>query len=80
MLDGMWTFLLVGGFGAIGAAAAVGTLTALVSYWRTGNWPGQEPGVPVSTGRIVGLWVRVVVGLAVAAWATVSLVNDGLLL
>lgn len=79
MLDGMWTFLLVGTLGAIGAALSLGTLAALVRWRRTGEWPGQPDAAEVSTGRIVGLWVRVVLGAAVAAWAVVSLANDGLL-
>ena len=79
-MDGMWTFLLVGGFGAIGAAMALGTLAALVRYHRTGAWPGVEDGADVSTGRIVGLYVRVVVGLVLAIIAWVTLSDRGLIL
>lgn len=80
MLDGMWTFLLVGSFGAVGAAMALGTLAALVRYHRTGVWPGTEEAAEISTGRLVGLYVRVVVGAAVAVAAWVSLSARGLVL
>lgn len=79
MLDGMWTFLLVGCFGAIGAALCLGTLAALVRFHRTGRWPGPEAAAEISTPRLLLLWLRVVVGGAVAAWAFVSLARDGLL-
>ncbi len=79
MLDGMWQFLLVGSFGAIGAALAIGTGAALVRWYRTKQWPGQDPGMEVTTGRIVGLWLRVIVGAAIAGYAVVSLSRNGLL-
>lgn len=77
---GMWTFLLVGGFGAVGAAMALGTLAALVRYHRTGTWPGTEDAAEISTGRLVGLYARVVVGAVVAVIAWVSLSARGLVL
>ena len=80
MLDGMWTFLLVGGFGAVGAAMALGTLAALVRYHRTGAWPGADDTADVTTGRLVGLYLRVVVGAVLAVVATVSLSARGLIL
>lgn len=76
-MDGMWTFLLVGGFGAVGAALAVGTLAALVRWYRTGTWPDGTG--EASTGRLVGLWLRVIAGAVVASWAVISLSRDGLL-
>lgn len=76
----MWTFLLVGGFGAVGAAMALGTMAALVRYHRSGAWPGQEDATDVTTGRLVGLYVRVIVGLVLAIVAYVSLANRGLVL
>lgn len=79
MLDGMWTFLLVGSFGAVGAALSLGTLAALVRWHRTGEWAGQESAAEISTGRLVALWLRVIAGAAVATWAIVTLANDGLL-
>ncbi len=80
MLDGMWTFLLVGSFGAVGAAMALGTIAALVRYHRTGVWPGNDEAAEVSTGRLVGLYLRVVVGLVLAVVAWVSLSARGLIL
>lgn len=77
-MDGMWTFLLVGGFGAIGAAMALGTVAALVRYHRSGSWPGQEDAAEVTTGRLVGLYLRVIVGLVLAVVAYVSLADRGL--
>lgn len=79
MLDGMWQFLLVGSFGAIGAALAIGTGAALIRWYRTKQWPGQDPGVEVTTSRIVGLWLRVIVGSVIAGYAVVSLSRSGLL-
>ncbi len=80
MLDGMWTFLLVGGFGAIGAAMALGTVAALVRYHRTGAWPGTDDTADVTTGRLVGLYLRVIVGTVLAVVAWVSLSRQGLLI
>lgn len=79
-MDGMWTFLLVGGFGAVGAAMALGTMAALFRYHRSGVWPGQQDAADVTTGRLVGLYVRVIVGLVLAIVAYVSLANRGLVL
>lgn len=79
-MDGMWTFLLVGGFGAVGAAMALGTLAALVRYHRTGTWPGSEDAAEITTGRLVGLYVRVVVGAVLGVYAFISLSNQGLIL
>lgn len=77
-MDGMWTFLLVGGFGAVGAAMALGTVAALIRYHRSGAWPGQEDTADVTTGRLVGLYLRVIVGLVLAVVAYVSLADRGL--
>lgn len=74
-----WQFLLIGSLGAVGAALAVGTIAALLRYHRTGTFPGQDDVADVSTARIVGLWLRVLVGLAVAGYAVVTLADAGLL-
>lgn len=75
-----WQFLLIGSFGAVGAALAVGTLAALVRYYRTGTFPDHENDpAPVTKGRLVALWLRVVTGAAVAVYAVVSLADAGLL-
>lgn len=75
-----WHFLVVGSLGAIGAALAVGTLAALVRYFRTGRFPDAENDPsPVTTGRLVGLWLRVALGLGVAVYAVVSLASADLI-
>lgn len=73
-----WTFLLIGSLGAVGAALAVGTLGALLRYHRTGALPGDDADGGVTTGRMVVLWVRVVLGLALAAVGGWLLVRLGL--
>lgn len=73
-----WRFLLIGSVGAVGAALAVGTVAALVRYHRTGSFPGRED-VEVPPARLVGLYLRVLVGVAVAVWGAVSLAEAGLL-
>lgn len=76
----MWTFLLVGTFGAVGAALAVGTLGALVRYHRTGTFPARDgEEVTPSTGAVVGLWGRVLIGATIATYALVTLNDRGLL-
>ncbi len=76
----MWTFLLVGTAGAIGAALALGTMAAILRYRRTGAFPGADGGqVEPTRGQVVGLWVRVAVGGAVFVWAVASLQSRGLL-
>lgn len=77
----MWTFIWVGTFAAVGAALAVGTGAALIRYYRRGGFP-DEDGVTAepTRGHLIGLWLRVVVGLAVAGWGLVTLVERGLLL
>lgn len=77
-MDRMWTFLLVGSLGAVGAAMAVGTLAALVRYHRTGEWPGSDESADISTGRLVALYLRVLVGLSVAGYALITLDAAGL--
>ncbi|MFP5310610.1 MAG: hypothetical protein ACLGIR_13650 [Actinomycetes bacterium] len=82
MGDSSWTFLVIGGFGAVGAALALGTAAALLRFHRTGAFPGADPSQEpqeVSTGRIVALWVRVVVGAVLATYALVTLGQRGLL-
>lgn len=77
----MWTFILVGTLAAVGAALATGTLAALVRYHRHGGFPDEE-GVEAepTTGHLVGLWIRVAVGTAVAVWGVLTLMRRGLLL
>lgn len=69
-----WQFLLLGTFGAVGLALAVGTLAALAQYRRNGHFPNAEPGdPPPSRGQFIGLWARVVVGIGLAIAGFVSL-------
>ena len=72
-----WVFLLVGGVGAVGAAMVVGTLAALLQLRRTGSLPGQPDGAEPPPGTVRAMWVRVVVGAAVAATCLASLVSQG---
>jgi hypothetical protein len=74
-----WGFLLFGSVGAVGAALAFGTLAALLRYHRTGAFPGHEPGEVITRGRYVRLWLRVVVGLAVAAYGVYVVDASGVL-
>lgn len=77
-----WTFLFVGSLAAVGAALAGGTAAALLRYYRTGRFPGEDDTHAqrdVSAGHLVGLWLRVVVGAGVAVWGIVSLAGSGLL-
>lgn len=77
-----WTFLIVGSLAAVGAALAGGTAAALVRYHRTGRFPGEDDTHAqreVSTAHLVGLWLRVAIGVAVAVWGTASLLGSGLL-
>lgn len=73
-----WAFLLVGTFAAVGAALALGTLAALLRYHRTGTFPGDGP-QEVTTGRLVALWSRVVVGAVLAVVGVIALNRAGLL-
>ena len=74
-----WAFLIVGSFAAVGAALALGTLAALVRYHRTGTFPGTDAPAEVSTGRYVGMWLRVAIGVVLAMLGVVALVRAGLL-
>jgi hypothetical protein len=86
-MDPSLAYLLIGSFGAVGAALAVGTLGALVRYHRTGAFPGAQrdaegrsgPEPTPTRGRLVVLWLRVVAGVAVALWAIVVIRGAGLL-
>lgn len=67
-------FLLFGSVGAVGAAMAFGTLAALWRYHRTGAFPNHEPGEVVERRKLAWMWVRVVSGLALAAYG-ISIVD-----
>jgi hypothetical protein len=73
-----WIFLLVGSFAALGAAMAVGTIAALLRFRRTGTFPGSDTPVEASRGKIIALWVRIVVGMIIAVVGTVTVINTGM--
>jgi hypothetical protein len=77
--DSSWTFLLVGSFAAVGAALAVGTLSALIRHRRTGTMPGSDELVELTPGRRRMLWLRVVVGLVLTAMGIEALRRVGIL-
>ncbi len=68
MSETSFGFLFFGSIGAIGAAMAFGTMAALWRYHRTGAFPGHEPGEVITRGKLVRLWLRIVVGLVVFAY------------
>ncbi len=80
-----WGFLLLGALPPVGAAMALGTLTALLRYHRTGGFPGREGPdgdegpEPVSRRRLVVLWIRVALGVLVAGVGVASLQGADLL-
>lgn len=74
-----WAFLIVGSFAAVGAAMAVGTLTALLRHRRTGTLPGGDTPVELTPRRRAVLWGRVAVGAVLALAGVVSMVRAGLL-
>ncbi len=63
MSDTSFGFLLFGSVGAIGAALALGTLAALWRYHRTGAFPGHDTAEVVPRGKLVRMWIRVVLGV-----------------
>ncbi|WP_052665027.1 hypothetical protein [Nitriliruptor alkaliphilus] len=79
MSETSFGFLFFGSIGAIGAAMAFGTLAALMRYHRTGAFPGHEPGEVVTRSRYVRLWLRVVLGFAVAAYGVYVVAESGVL-
>ncbi|MEX1165248.1 MAG: hypothetical protein WEB03_16875 [Nitriliruptor sp.] len=79
MSDTSFGFLLFGSIGAIGAALAVGTLAALWRYHRTGAFPGHDTAEVVPRSRLVRMWIRVVLGLIVAAYGVYVVDASGVL-
>lgn len=79
MGDTSWSFLLIGSFAAVGAAMTVGTLAALLRYHRTGSMPGGEAPAEVERRRLVGLWIRVVVGVVLTLIGLAAMRRAGVL-
>jgi hypothetical protein len=77
--DSSWTFLLVGSFAALGAAMALGTLAALLSYRRTGTFPGTDGPAELTRSRLIALWARVVVGVVLTVIGIEALRRVGIL-
>jgi hypothetical protein len=73
-----WAFLLVGSFAAVGAAMAAGTLAALLRYRRTGTFPGSDEPAELPRGKLVGLWVRVAVGVVLTIIGIVAVQRAGI--
>lgn len=75
-----WAFLLIGSAAAVGAAMAIGTLAALLRYHRTGTFPGaaEVPG-ELPTRRLVMLWLRIALGVALTIAGIVALVRAGII-
>lgn len=74
-----WAFLMIGSAAAVGAALAIGTLAALVRYYRTGTFPGDDAPGEVSTGRLAGLWIRIIIGVILTIAGIVVMVRSDLI-
>jgi hypothetical protein len=74
-----WIFLLVGSFAAVGAAMTVGTLAALIRYRRTGTFPGSDEPADLPHGKIVGMWIRIGVGVVITIIGVAAIQRSGLL-
>ncbi|MEX1178457.1 MAG: hypothetical protein WEB09_08335 [Nitriliruptor sp.] len=79
MSETSFGFLLFGSVGAIGAAMAFGTLAALWRYHRTGTFPGHDTPEVVPRAKLVRMWLRVVIGLAIAAYGVYVVEASGVL-
>jgi hypothetical protein len=74
-----WAFLLVGSFAAVGAAMAAGTLAALLRYRRTGTFPGSDVPAELPRRKLIGLWVRVAVGVILTVVGIIAIQRAGIL-
>lgn len=63
--------LLVGLIGAVGLALLIGTLAALVTYRRSGTFPGwpDEPDAPDPATRVRAVIARAVAGALITVLA-----------
>lgn len=73
-----WAFLLVGSFAALGAAMAAGTLAALLRYRRTGTFPGSSEPAELPRGKLISLWVRVVIGVVLTIAGIIAIQRAGI--
>ena len=61
---------------ALGAAMFFGTGFAMLTYRRTGLFPGQpvdDDGLPAQEPSITGAWVKVSLGLVIGVWGLAGL-------
>ena len=66
---------------AIGAALALGTLAAMIRYWRTGAFPGRPTEADASDHRLALrlAWAKVLAGTFLLVWGIASLSAQGVL-
>ncbi len=79
MSETSFGFLILGSIGAVGFALAIGTLAAMLSYRRTGAFPGHEPGQVLSQRDWTKLWIRVVLGIGVGIYGVYVVIRSGVL-
>lgn len=72
-----WSFLIIGSIAALGAAMAAGTVAALWRYRQTGTMPGSDGPAELTQGKLISLWVRVIVGLIVAVAGVIWIQQTG---
>lgn len=73
-----WLFLIIGSFAALGAAMAAGTFAALWRYRKTGTMPGSDEPTEVSRGKLISLWIRIVLGTVVAVAGIIWIQQTGI--
>jgi hypothetical protein len=73
-----WLFLIIGSFAALGAAMAAGTFAALWRHRKTGTMPGSDEPTELSRGKLISLWIRIVVGAVVAVAGIIWIQRTGI--
>ncbi len=69
--------LLVGLVGAVGLALLLGTVAALVTYRRTGAFPGDPDPAGVDQRRLRGVQGKAMIGAAVTLAAALVIIALG---